>query len=152
MRSNAILDTVKAILQELPQTNEVQTKQGGVKTWVLKPRPLQAFVQLQWTGRTERQHGVGPQADRFTTLAIDMWMPFSYENPDTTIVWNDFVDDVCDKLRSNMSLRNNIVDSGYPQVRSNDHEAVSDGVREAVRCHHCTIVLTLEHHFSFTTT
>jgi hypothetical protein len=151
-------DNVATLLSAVTGIGRVEKKRGGVAGWVRNPRPSVAHWEIDVTRVEEVAAGIGGADFRFHTVIIEGWMPFSYDNPDTTPTWRNLVDSVCDKMRANMSLNESTNDASPPLVAVMDYQQVSgEGTQggapaQTVLCHHARLEIRVRQFLTFTTT
>lgn len=134
-------EAARGTLQDLTNVGKIETRTGGIPTWIERPRPKQAFWEIGIVSATEQDSGVGPQFFEDVTIRIEGAMPFDYA-ANTEAVWDTLLQAMKDALRNNPCLKisgvASIRDSGRPQLVTNGLRTFSDGAKE-VRVHHAVI-------------
>ncbi len=151
----ALKAAVKATLDTIPRIGKVETRRGGIPTWVEKPGPYRAFWEVGVLSVAETHYATGDCVWEDPTLEIEGAMPYSYEE-NTERAWLELVRAATNALRANPSLKvggvptvtNGWAGFGLPQLIENNFASYSDR-KEIPRVHHCIIQVTYRNDFDF---
>lgn len=146
----------KTLLEAVATTGvpapKVYVKSAGPPPWTTRHIEFQNLWEIHLARRREQDISLGGGEYRVSTLRLEGWMPWSYENPDSTPLWDALLDDVCTKFRENRSLSDLVNDAELPQIVTNDYEAlVGDDSGKEVKCHHAAIEVTVKDWQTYTT-
>ena len=155
-----VKDAVKTQLLEVQGIGQVETKRGGVKTWLKDPRPARNHWEIH-TIRVGPPEGadIGPSRFELHQILIEGWMPFSYSNPDSTVLWDALIKAIGGQLESNMSLGAVIWNAERLELQGNDIRPVGGAGTQAEiagdevpLCHWARFLLRVECWHTFSTT
>lgn len=157
---------VKAQMEAVEGVGRVETKCGGSKAWLLDPRPARNHWEIH-----VRRSGPGLGASisasayggnsRFQNyeVQIEGFMPFSYENPDTTPIWDALLAAIGLRFVENATLGGRVWNAeqlGAPNhgFRTVPAQGVQTDLPEAGErlCHWVQLILVVETWFQFRTT
>ena len=157
-------EAVRAQLLAVDGIGQVHIKRGGWKTWLRDPRPARNHWEIivRRGGRSARgaisAYGGSARFQSYEVL-LEGFLPFSYENPDTTPVWNALLMAIGIRLEENMTLGGEVWNAEQLEMQLNDFQAVpAQGVQTEAGepgerlCHFCRCILVIETWRTFDTT
>lgn len=155
---SALKEAVKATLAAVPSVGKIETRVGGIPTWVERLGPRKAFWEIGVASVAETAYAATVSIYEDSVVQIEGVMPFSYDD-NTEAAWDALLVSMRDALRENPSLKANDVPTvtggwrgqgfGLPQLTVNNLVTFEDGGKGA-RCHHAVIEVRYRNDFDFT--
>lgn len=148
---------VKATIQGVSGIGKIETRVGGIPTWVERPGPYRVFWEIGVLSVAETHYAAGDCVWEDPLVQLEGASPFSYAD-NTEATWDTLLVAVRAALRENPNL---VVDGvptvtgrtagfGLPQLITNDLATFSDGQKD-VRVHHAVIQVRYRNDFDFET-
>lgn len=158
MRFSLVKRQLQTFVSQVDGVGIVRTKAGGVATWLLDPRPKRPYWEITDAAMVPVPPGIGTCIDDVHTVNLDGWLPFSYENPDSTEFWDDLREAVGGKLRGNMSLGDQVWDAQISRQVNGFQRYDGQGTQVEIAagggtlCHYCRFTMQITEFLTFTTT
>jgi hypothetical protein len=145
---------VKDVLDGVAGIGSIVDRPGGVPTWVVNALPLQAYWEIDVIGVTPGPAGVGKNAFETISVQIEGWMPYSFQNPNSSKTWRALTKRLMDQIRSYPTIANaaeGFTGEGHlPTVLQNNRVDFAD-TEKIPLCHHCVIRVFYRRYYTFTT-
>lgn len=129
----------------------VATKPGGAPGWARdnRTRPV-AYGEIHVPQWEPKEKGTGTQFFQVYTLELKLWLPYRFENPSTTEVWEDLLKRLVAHLVGNRTLGKKVSDLSLP-AGANGWETFKDEQNGEILCHHAVLTAKAETWQTYTT-